>query len=116
MEETYLKAEFIALVKDFSDSSGKRLSVSLIKQNVLLFVTINIFDNNGHLHGQVTSLLHSVKILADLPSKVESLQLRLMILQGVCKSSMGWFIQLGLSIPSTKRENKLQPTRASGWL
>ena len=88
IEENYLKAKFITLVKDFSDSSGQCLSVSLMKQNVSLFVTINIFDNdNGHLHGQVTSLLHSVKILADLPSKVESLQLRLMILQGVCKSS-----------------------------
>ena len=32
IEETYLKAKFITLVEDFSDSSGQCLTVSLIKK------------------------------------------------------------------------------------
>ena len=78
----------------------------------------NIFYNNGHLHGQISSLLHSVKILADLPSKVESLQLRLMILQGVCKSStaLGGWINWDSPVSVPKRNTSCsQPELLVGW-
>ena len=46
----YLKAKFITLVEDFSDSSGQCLSVSLIKENVLLLVITDIHDNYDYLY------------------------------------------------------------------